>query len=508
MSSRNMHLAILIGSLVVISLFVFTYRYAYLGVPLYPEQQIKSWTVETSLKFNPQPNKPVKVSLTIPNQPPYFAVLDEYFVSNGYGVSTSVDNNNRQTVWSKRRATGTQTVYYRGIFRHLNQSEASASTLVPMTKTPLSDSDKSAAQAITDEARKLSADIETFAIATITQLHRNNDNVRALRGRDNRDEAVAKGAIKVLQQANIRTTMVKGINFDEERHPGLDTWLAVYNDKEWIYINPKTGRKDSASHFLIWQYGDKPLYELSGGSKPSLNVTVTPSSANALNVAKIRGTQIESNLMKFSLLQLPLSVQETYQVLLTIPVGAFVILMLRNFVGLVTFGTFMPVLVALAFRETHLVWGVILFSFIVSIGLLVRFYLDQLHLLVVPRLATILSVVVFVMIFLSILGQQLGFHIGLSIALFPMVILTMVIERMCITWDERGAFEALKTGGGSLLAASITFVVMNSKEIQYLLFAFPELLLLLMAMTLFFGQYRGYRLFEVLRFNALTKQGA
>ena len=55
------------------------------------------------------------------------------------------------------------------------------------------------------------------------------------------------------------------------------------------------------------------------------------------------------------------------------------------------------------------------------------------------------------MIFILI-SQNLGLDSGLSVALFPMVILTMTIERMCITWDERGASEAIKSGIGSLVS--------------------------------------------------------
>jgi hypothetical protein len=85
-----------------------------------------------------------------------------------------------------------------------------------------------------------------------------------------------------------------------------------------------------------------------------------------------------------------------------------------------------------------------------------------------------------------------------------MVILTMTIERMCITWDERGAYEAIKSGVGSLVAAVVAFGAMNIAALQYLLFAFPELLFVQLALILWFGQYRGYRLFELFRFNALA----
>jgi hypothetical protein len=503
MLSRKTHITALICTLLLVSASLFCYRYFYLGVPLAPQKEIKSWTVEANLKFLPLSDKPIKASFKIPNLPPFYATLDEYFVSNNYGVTTNVLGNNRETVWSKRRATDLQSVYYRAIFRHTKQSDLPLKKNLIKPLTTPTGSEASAIKAIANEARKASADIETFAQATIKLLKNGGSNTHILLGNENSNEAIVKAAQKVLSEANIVAVSVKGLHLGSYKKASLDTWLSVYNDKQWIFINPITGGKEYPENFLIWQYGDEPLFKVSGGKKPFFNLTVTPTSVSALSLAKIRGTKNESRLIKFSLLQLPLSLQQTYQILLTVPVGAFIILLLRNFVGLVTFGTFMPVLVALAFRETHLLWGIVLFTTIVSFGLLARFYLDQLRLLVVPRLACILTIVIFLMIFISILSQHLGIETGLSVALFPMIILTMVIERMCIIWDERGALEAVKTGAGSLLAASITFTVMNNQQIQYLVFAFPELLLGLMALILLCGQYRGYRMFELLRFRAL-----
>ena len=134
-----------------------------------------------------------------------------------------------------------------------------------------------------------------------------------------------------------------------------------------------------------------------------------------------------------------------------------------------------------------------------------RFYLDQLRLLLVPRLSAILSVVILLMIGISILSQSLNLESGLSIALFPMVILTMTIERMCIMWDERSPFAAFKASFGSLFAATLCYGAMNQPEIQYLVFAFPELVLVILSLILWFGQYRGYRLLELVRFNSLSR---
>ena len=63
--------------------------------------------------------------------------------------------------------------------------------------------------------------------------------------------------------------------------------------------------------------------------------------------------------MHFSLLSLPLHTQRVYRMLLMVPVGAFLLVILRNIIGIITFGTFMPVLIALAFRETQLLWGIV-----------------------------------------------------------------------------------------------------------------------------------------------------
>ncbi len=156
--------------------------------------------------------------------------------------------------------------------------------------------------------------------------------------------------------------------------------------------------------------------------------------------------------------------------------------------------------------ETGLLWGILFFSVVVTLGLWVRFYLDHLKLLLVPRLSAVLITVIILMAGVSILTHNLGIHRGLSIALFPLVILTMTIEkRMSIVWEERGANEAIISGLGSLLTAALAFLVMNIKLIEHLIFVFPELLLILLAATLLLGRYSGYRLATCTDFWALAR---
>ena len=199
-----------------------------------------------------------------------------------------------------------------------------------------------------------------------------------------------------------------------------------------------------------------------------------------------------------------MNTQAVYRVLLLIPIGAFLLVILRNFVGIKTSGTFMPVLIALAFRETGLLSGIALFSIVVALGLTVRFYLERLQLLVMPRLTAVLIVVILTMVTLSIVTLSLGIQLGLSIALFPLVILTMTIERMSVVWEQRGSTEALVSCLGSLLTAAAAFLVMNVKWTEHMVFVFPELLLVMLAITLLLGRYSGYRLTDLYRFKALA----
>ncbi|MBL7174605.1 MAG: hypothetical protein ISS66_02150 [Desulfobacteraceae bacterium] len=281
-------------------------------------------------------------------------------------------------------------------------------------------------------------------------------------------------------------------------------WIEVFIEKEWQSYDPLTGNEGIPDDYLPWWKGKGSLVQLKGGDGLHATLSIDLNLEEAVRSAIERSRVRNPFLLDFSLFSLPIKTQAVYHVLLLVPVGAFLLVILRNVVGLKTFGTFMPVLIALAFRETELLWGLVLFSIIIALGLSIRLYLEHLKLLVVPRLASVLIIVVLLMAVLSVLTHKLGMERGLSVALFPMVIITMTIERMSILWEELGPVETLKQGIGSMIAASITYLVMSMKYIDHVIYVFPVLLLLLLAGTILLGRYTGYRLLELRRFKDLT----
>ena len=253
----------------------------------------------------------------------------------------------------------------------------------------------------------------------------------------------------------------------------------------------------------MWSWGDGPLLDVEGGRRARVDFSVLRNRHGSVEVARARAAVLGSPLPWLSFLELPIATQAVYQVLVLLPIGGLLVVLLRNVVGVATFGTFMPVLVALAFRETQLLWGVILFSATVALGLLARRFLERLKLLLVPRMAAVLTIVVLLLGLISLLGYGTGIERALSTALFPIVILTMVIERMSVVWEEVGGRTALQQAIGSLAVAVIAYGVFSNGLVQHLTFVFPELLLVALALMLLLGRYSGYRISELYRFRPL-----
>jgi uncharacterized protein with transglutaminase domain/putative polysaccharide biosynthesis protein len=65
-------------------------------------------------------------------------------------------------------------------------------------------------------------------------------------------------------------------------------------------------------------------------------------------------------LIDFSIYSLPVAEQNAFQLLLLIPVGALIIVILRNIVGIAISGTFMPILIAMVLLQTSLLTGIVL----------------------------------------------------------------------------------------------------------------------------------------------------
>ncbi|MFC1891911.1 inactive transglutaminase family protein [Thermodesulfobacteriota bacterium] len=482
-----------------------------LNFPLIPESKSHIWNIEAHIAFTAERNKPAKLSFYIPHSSKIFGIINENFVSLGYGISTAAEGENRKAVWSVRSTSGYQELYYRASIQRLARREPLNKSAPPEIKKPeLEGAQLLAAEAIMAEVREKSADTESMILELLKLLYLDepDKNLLLLLGEKASSPKRLNLAVKLLATLNVYAQAVHGIRL-EERNSAAEFvhWLEVYDNGQFHPYQPHTGEAGIPNNYFQWWKGSGSLVRLQGGSKIQTSLSVNLDQEEGIRAAINRSKAKRSFLLDFSLFSLPTRTQAVYRVLLLVPLGAFLMVILRNVIGIRTFGTFMPVLIAMAFQETELIWGLILFTMLTAAGLSIRLYFEYLKLLVVPRLAAILIVVILLMATLSILAQKLGLGHGLSVALFPLVILTMTIERMSILWEELGPSEALQQGLGSLAVAALVYQVMSIKHVEHLIFVFPELLLPLLAGTLLLGRYSGFRLFELWRFRSLIRKG-
>jgi hypothetical protein len=500
------YVLILAVLLTLAGLSLFVYKWRVLGFQLYENEETSVWTIESAISFDSGPGS-IKVNLHIPTLTPGFRTLNENSVSRGYGFSLNYGSGGREAQWAIRRADGRQTIYYRiSVFEDPGSEQAD--TTPPFPPPPaINEPFRTAVDVIVAEVREHSADTASF---TTELLGRLNDpspdpNVELLMSDVQSDADFVDVATMMLAAARIPARMVRGFELSgRQRSADLEPWLEIHDGDRWRFFNPTTGEENLPDHFFIWWRGNEQLVNVEGGSNVQVDFAIQEAHLNAVAIAKSQTAKTGATVFDFSLYSLPIQTQAVYSVLLMIPIGAFVMVVMRNMIGIDSFGTFMPVLIALAFRETRLLWGLILFTVLIALGLSIRFLLERLRLLLVPRLSAVLIVVVLLMLLISLVSHKMGMETGVSVALFPMVIIAMTIERMSVVWEERGAIDAMRAGGGSLVIATIAYIFMGLGWLEHLIFTFPELLLIVLAMVLLAGRYTGYRLTEIGRFKALA----
>jgi len=201
---------------------------------------------------------------------------------------------------------------------------------------------------------------------------------------------------------------------------------------------------------------------------------------------------------------LPAADRQLVEFLLLLPVAALVCGVIRNVIGLHTYGTFAPALLGLAFREVGSPVGVFVLLVVLSVGWVVRRGVTRLNLLQVPRSAVMLSVVVGLLLAFILYSNARGRPVAGAIPFLPLVIVTGLIERFWTTEEEDGTGPAVWTMAATLLTAGAVFLVARPEWVRSTMMNRPEALGLVVAGQLLLGRYTGYRVTELARFRGLA----
>lgn len=312
----------------------------------------------------------------------------------------------------------------------------------------------------------------------------------------------ARAMVALCRSAKIPARLVAGFSLRSHTDARPDYWVEAFSKNTWR------------------------AYDVENGYCGQLPMTVLPIRRDGIRIVRASGPleyQAKYSIRRIlpqpaltglpddrfwsiaDLTRLPLSMQEILALLLLLPLGALITAFFRNVVGLRTFGTFTPCLIALGFVQADWRTGAVVFIVVLCVGIFARLLLSKLKLLLVARLGIIVTLVVLCMISAVSILDYFGLTPSASAVLLPVVILTMMIERFNIAAEEDGYLQALRVLTGTLVVAVCCFFILRLEGLGRFVLTFPEMQLFIAAGLLLIGRYSGYRLTELWRFRDIVQ---
>lgn len=189
--------------------------------------------------------------------------------------------------------------------------------------------------------------------------------------------------------------------------------------------------------------------------------------------------------------------------LMVLPIGSFLVVLARSFIGLKAFGLFTPMLIALAFLQIGPIFGPIVMICAIGSGMIVAPSLLKLRMTRVGFLGVLISLVVFILAALQgILDTEL------QVDAFPVVVTALCVERWWRQWEKDGWFESARLAANTLVLALVIQFVMVSHFALMLIDVSPLLLPGFAAVAIaVLGRYRGLRMTEIGRFLPIWYEG-
>lgn len=195
----------------------------------------------------------------------------------------------------------------------------------------------------------------------------------------------------------------------------------------------------------------------------------------------------------------------TIVLLLMLPIIATIIAVLKQVVGITTFGLYTPSIITLSFLALGLKFGLIILLIIIITGSAVRKLLDRFHLLHIPRIAIVLTISTLIILLTLALGTYLGISSIATIAVFPMLIMTTLAEKFVSALGGRGFYAAFLLMVETTIVSLICYWVVEWHYLQNLILGHPEIILLLLFFNYVLGRWTGLRLMEYVRFREVMK---
>ena len=272
-----------------------------------------------------------------------------------------------------------------------------------------------------------------------------------------------RAMVALLRSAHLPARIVSGVDLHAPSKP-QKFWAEVYDGARWLPLDPVSGYFSELPIFYIpLRKGDDQLIrtEHARARTTEWRIASLPRYQGLLTSDKKRPTDI------LDLTRLSPASREILSALLLLPLGVLTTELIRQFAGIRTYGTFTPTLLALAITHVYWVTAVIVLLLVTVIGVTIRAAMPELNLQRTPRLAIVFTLVAMSM---SIVVSGMNYfnpEVDNTVTLLPMVILTMLVDRIYTVYDERGLKTATIRLAWTIIAALVALLVLLQTCLLY-----------------------------------------
>lgn len=198
--------------------------------------------------------------------------------------------------------------------------------------------------------------------------------------------------------------------------------------------------------------------------------------------------------------------QETFVLLLMLPIMATVIAFSRQVIGIKGLDIYTPLIIAFAFLFIGLKNGLIIFMTILLIGTLMRLLVKHIRLLYLPRIAIILTAVILAIFLLFLAGAYSGQKDLVTTSIFATLMMVALIERFVAVQIERRVKKAIIVTIETLLLSIICYGVASWSWLQNQIINIPLWIILgTIIVNILLGRWTSLRLSEYWRFREVIK---
>jgi len=204
----------------------------------------------------------------------------------------------------------------------------------------------------------------------------------------------------------------------------------------------------------------------------------------------------------------------TVILILMLPVIATVVSVMKQVVGVTTFGVYTPTIITLTFWILGLRFGLLTLLVVFLVGTGTRAILRRYRLLYVPRMAIVLTSVAIAILFMLIVSIRFNLFDAqfYSLSVFPMLILSTLTEKFVDTQGGKGFKQAMFLTLQTVFVAIIAYIVIGGSVftfkfdvLQGFMLAYPEVIILIIFFNIFLGRWTGLKLLEYARFREVLR---